>query len=91
MSATFPVHFVGLPEYTLPNVAGGYRYQGANPNNYVSFNGKLFRIIGIFNGQMKIIQNEFYSTGKAWDTTGGTYALSVPTSPYVSTENTVRE
>jgi len=26
-----------------------YRYEGANPNNYVSFNGELWRIIGTFN------------------------------------------
>lgn len=25
----------------------GYRYQGTNPNNYVAFNGELWRIIGI--------------------------------------------
>jgi hypothetical protein len=26
----------------------GYRYEGKNPNNYVSFNGELWRIIGVF-------------------------------------------
>ena len=47
------------------------RYVGKDPSNYVSFNGKLFRMIGIFNGRVKIIQNDFYSTGLRWDTTGG--------------------
>ena len=55
---------------------GNVRYMGANPNNYVSFNNELWRIIGVFNvkssenGQpekrLKIIRDE--SIGKkAWD------------------------
>ena len=55
---------------------GNVRYMGANPNNYVSFNNELWRIIGVFdvkssvNGQtekrLKIIRNE--SLGQmAWD------------------------
>ena len=52
-----------------------YRYIGANPNNYVKFNGELWRIIGVFDvddgtgkieKRMKIIRNEsigYYS----WD------------------------
>ena len=54
------------------------RYIGANPNNYVSFNGELWRIIGVFNNidngtgtketRLKIIKDEPYSTGMAWDT-----------------------
>ena len=28
---------------------GDYRYYGANPNNYVTFNGETWRIIGAFN------------------------------------------
>ena len=52
----------------------GYRYEGKNPNNYVLFNGELWRIIGVFDsnthGQSgnltKIIRNE--SIGSyAWD------------------------
>ena len=55
--------------------ANNLRYIGANPNNYVTFNGELWRIIGVFNadshgvsGQklVKIIRNE--SIGNyAWD------------------------
>ena len=52
------------------------RYIGANPNNYVSFNGELWRIIGVFNNiddgtgnketRLKIIRNE--PIGKySWD------------------------
>ena len=52
-----------------------YRYIGANPNNYVSFNNELWRIIGVFTVEdedgnkeqrMKIIRDE--SIGNmAWD------------------------
>lgn len=42
------------------------RYVGANPCNYVSFNSELWRIIGIFNGKLKIIRND--SLGSySWD------------------------
>ena len=34
------------------------RYYGANPNNYVSFNNELWRIIGVIDGKIKIIRNE---------------------------------
>ncbi len=42
-----------------------YRYAGANPNNYVCFgsdgeacpNGNLYRIIGVFEDQVKLIKN----------------------------------
>ena len=54
------------------------RYIGANPNNYVSFNNEFWRIIGVMNNiddgtgkkeiRLKIIRNEPYSTGMAWDT-----------------------
>ena len=44
----------------------GYRYEGTNPNNYVLYNGELWRIIGVFGREMhgqtgnlvKIIRNE---------------------------------
>ena len=44
------------------------RYVGKDPNNYVSFNNELWRIIGIFDGQVKIIRNEVYGMYLAWDT-----------------------
>src|SRR5574344_2728031 len=57
------------------------RYIGANPNNYVSFNGELWRIIGVMNNidngsgtketRLKIIRNE--SIGKySWDSSDST-------------------
>ena len=37
------------------------RYVGADPDNYVWFNKELWRIIGLFDGQAKIIRSEYYS------------------------------
>ena len=52
------------------------RYMGADPNNYVSFNGELWRIIGVFDvkssvsgsteKRVKIIRNESLGN-KAWN------------------------
>jgi type IV pilus assembly protein PilA len=42
------------------------RYYGSNPNNYVSFNNELWRIIGIFGNNVKLVRSE--SLGKlSWD------------------------
>ena len=60
----------------MEDVGGNIRYYGADPNNYVSFNNKLWRIIGVFNDiddgtgktetRLKIARNE--SIGNyAWD------------------------
>ncbi len=48
-----------------------YRFAGQNPNNYVSFNNELWRIIGLVNtpegSRIKLIRNE--SIGEySWDT-----------------------
>ena len=52
-----------------------YRYRGANPKNYVTFNGEMWRIIGIFptddgtgkiENRVKIIRNESIGD-KPWD------------------------
>ena len=61
-------------------VDNNLRYIGADPNNYVRFNDELWRIIGVFNNidngsdtketRLKIIKDEPYSTGMAWDTNG---------------------
>lgn len=55
-----------------------FRYIGANPNNYVSFNNELWRVIGIMNNvddgtgkkesRIKLIRNESIGTYK-WDDT----------------------
>ena len=58
---------------------GNVRYMGPNPNNYVSFNGELWRIIGVFDvastyggpteKRLKIIRNE--PIGQySWDNKG---------------------
>ena len=45
---------------------GNIRYEGSNPNNYVKFNDELWRIIGVFGSNVKIIRSE--SIGKlSWD------------------------
>ena len=42
------------------------RYEGANPNNYVSFNDELWRIIGVFGDNIKLVRSE--QLGKlSWD------------------------
>ncbi len=53
-------------ELTTSTSPREYRYIGANPDNYIQFNNELWRIIGIFDGQLKIIRDE--SLGKMeWD------------------------
>ena len=53
-----------------------YRYIGANPNNYVTFNNELWRIIGVFtvedeNGnteqRIKLVRNEKLSSDMKWN------------------------
>ena len=53
-----------------------YRYRGANPKNYVTFNGETWRIIGVFptddgtgkiENRIKIIRNESIKSDK-WNT-----------------------
>ena len=34
------------------------RYEGSNPNNYVKFNDELWRIIGVFGDNIKLVRNE---------------------------------
>ena len=60
----------------LPNSAqdNSYRYSGTNPNNYVCFgstatpcpSGNLYRIIGVFDGEVKLIKSTSYGN-YAWD------------------------
>ena len=35
-----------------------YRYQGEFPDNSVSFNNELWKIIGVFDGRLKIVRND---------------------------------
>ena len=45
------------------------RYIGLNPNNYVSFNNELWRIIGIFDGKIKIVRKDYLGSDYVWDST----------------------
>ena len=61
---------------SLTNSAGdnSYRYSGANPNNYVCFGSdatpcpsdNLYRIIGVFGSEIKLIKSTSYGS-YAWD------------------------
>ena len=64
------------PATTQTGALTDYRYIGANPNNYVTFNNELWRIIGVFtvedgNGnteqRIKIVRNEKLSDNMTWD------------------------
>ena len=70
----------------LANGAGdnSYRFSGANPNNYVCFGtdevscpeDNLYRIIGVFNNQVKLIKATSYGDyawESDWDTQGNTW------------------
>ena len=47
------------------------RYYGSNPNNYVKFNNELWRIIGVFGNNVKLVRNE--SLGSiSWDSSEST-------------------
>ena len=45
---------------------GNLRFIGSNPNNYVSFNGQKWRIIGVFDGKLKLVQDPIGNF--SWDT-----------------------
>ena len=42
------------------------RYYGSNPNNYVKFNNELWRIIGVFDNNVKLMRKN-YLGGFSWD------------------------
>ena len=50
------------------NGDGTYTYKGANPDNYLSFEGSTWRILGIDNQGVKIIRDEKLDTNMAYDT-----------------------
>lgn len=50
----------GLEKDTTPDL--NIRYVGANPKNYVRFNNELWRIIGIFNGNVKLVRDDILTT-----------------------------
>ena len=73
----------GSGSYTNANQEAGdnsYRYAGANPNNYVCFgsdvatcpNDNLYRIIGVFGSQVKLIKHD-YANSNILGTNGDYY------------------
>ena len=60
-----------------------YRYAGANPNNYVCFgsdaatcpNTNLYRIIGVFGSEVKLIKATSYGSYQ-WDSSSNTWSTS---------------
>ena len=38
--------------------SGNIRYYGADPDNYVTFNNEMWRIIGVFEGRLKLVRSE---------------------------------
>ena len=77
----------GSGTYTNADQEAGdnsYRFSGANPNNYVCFGtdevscpeDNLYRIIGVFNGQVKLIKSTSYGKyvwESDWATQGNTW------------------
>ncbi|MCI9084745.1 MAG: hypothetical protein HFH46_03945, partial [Bacilli bacterium] len=56
--------------YTDDYNSGRYVYKGANPNNYITFNNELWRILSVeSDGSLKIIKNESIGSMQ-WDSTG---------------------
>lgn len=53
------------PDELYKDEHGDIRYYGASPNNYVSFNNELWRIIGVIDGKIKIIRTNSIGD-KAW-------------------------
>ena len=74
----------------MKDIAGNIRYYGASPNNYIYFNCsnysnqssstcEIWRIIGVFEGKVKIMRNEVigdYSWNSVADSTDSSTSLS---------------
>ena len=83
---------------SLANGAGdnSYRYAGANPNNYVCFGSNastcptdnLYRIIGVFGGQVKLIKYDY--APKTLLGTDGDYSMTYSEASVTSSSNTSR-
>ena len=53
--------------YTDSTESGKYIYRGANPNNYITFNNEVWRILSVeANGTMKIVKSESIDSMQ-WD------------------------
>ena len=66
----------------MQDTAGNIRYYGASPNNYIYFNCdsypstncELWRIIGVFDGKIKLIRNETIGD-YSWDTSASSVSF----------------
>ena len=75
-------YYYASSESLMQDVGNNIRYYGANPNNYIYFNCddysnqtadtcEVWRIIGVFDGKVKIIRNTSIGT-YSWDTSAST-------------------
>ena len=55
----------GLKKDNTPDA--NIRYHGSNPNNYVKFNNELWRIIGVFGSNVKLVRKDILGN-LSWDT-----------------------
>lgn len=93
---TINANNLGLVKHdsTLTNgsLDNSYRYVGANPNNYICFGSvetlcpeeNFYRIVGVFNGQIKIVKNTMYSY-QVFDTLASNYYVSSDMHEYLNT------
>ena len=90
----------GVGTYTNANQEAGdnsYRFAGANPNNYVCFGSdaascpadNLYRIIGVFGNQVKLIKHDYATTSLLG--TNGAFSRSAtsPGSYYKGSQSTL--
>ncbi len=79
---------------------GSYRFSGSNPNNYVCFgstagtcpNDNLYRIIGVFGNQVKLIKYDYANSnllGTNGDYSSNTYSASDYSSTYKGNLTTI--
>ena len=76
------VYHLDTDHNLISDIAGNVRYYGANPNNYIYFNCddysnqtsstcEVWRIIGVFDGKIKLIRNSVIGN-YSWDTSAST-------------------
>ena len=76
------VYHLDTDHNLISDIAGNVRYYGANPNNYIYFNCddysnqtsstcEVWRIIGVFDGKIKLIRNSAIGN-YSWDTSAST-------------------
>lgn len=54
---TAEMYTFSQPATTQLGATIDYRYIGSNPNNYIEFNNETWRIIGVFDGKIKLIKD----------------------------------